>query len=167
MSLKAKLDSQYRHKDSKNLVYVYQVDGTQAEKDAYRAAKGSRNVDDSETGNPLFFLGEFDANGMSRLIEPNISLIITRNNVVVIDDKAAKAAYQAQVKNLMAEKEAAVRATANVFRPQPIGATVRQVAAAGEVKALPTPEELLNNSKAEEGAEDISGKPIVAEDAIA
>lgn len=149
MSLKATVRSSYIKKDV-GRIWVYGVSGTPKEIAAYVAAKGDFNVND-EAGMPLFFLTERDGAGAMRLIKPQIKLLITTNNRVVIDDQTEIVALHAHVELLLADKIAGHMADA-MFKPAT--PTVRPAVAATP-KQLQSAEDLLNdatNQTAGEGA---------------
>jgi len=53
--MKAKLLGQYRSSKTGNLVYRYELNGTQAEVSAYQAIQGENFKADDQSGKPLFF----------------------------------------------------------------------------------------------------------------
>lgn len=53
--MKAKLLGQYRSSKTGNLVYRYELNGTQAEISAYQAIQGENFKLDDKSGKPLFF----------------------------------------------------------------------------------------------------------------
>lgn len=143
--LQATLKSSYRNK-SGNVMYVYNVSGSIAEKAAYRAAKGEFNVD-NEAGEPLFFLPAKDIDGDDRLIEPQLKLLITTTNKVVIDNLAAEQALMRDTKLHLAEKWAdrLIAKKMGGNRPKPV------ISTSSQPETLSTPADLLdaNNTQAE------------------
>lgn len=59
MPLKARFLNSYRSAKTGKTVFRYEVMGTPAELEAYRAAKGENNRDNEDNGNPLFFSTEY------------------------------------------------------------------------------------------------------------
>ena len=66
-------------------VFVYSVDGTEAELDAYKDAKGSEYREDSESGKPLWF-------SLNYVGEVCPMIITTNSNVVADTSQLRKAA---------------------------------------------------------------------------
>jgi hypothetical protein len=66
-------------------VFVYSVDGTEAELDAYKDAKGSEYREDSESGKPLWF-------SLNYVGEVCPMIITTNGNVVADTSQLRKAA---------------------------------------------------------------------------
>lgn len=57
--LRGKYLQQYRHKVTKNLVYLYEVNGSATELEAFKEAQGKYYAESKENGKPLFFYWDF------------------------------------------------------------------------------------------------------------
>lgn len=148
--LTATLKGSYRSKKSGQKVYTYEVDCTPKEKAALKAAKGDY-YRETETGIPLHFITEFDAAGEKRIIEPVVSLVITTNNLVVVDDTKQEQALMRDIKGHLAKSIADAKAAAWVRRPE---ARVNVAAGATSAPAgkLPSAQDLMNETGSNETA---------------
>lgn len=141
MSLKAIIANNYISKRSKQMVFVYTVTGSNSEIEQLKAAQGE-NMRLDDQGNPLFFVTEFDANGMRRKIKKSLDLQITTNNNVVINDLKDRVAYDELVDQHQALEEAKERAKLNIMRPNATAALPTTKAAAAPKQEIST-EKLL------------------------
>jgi len=87
--MKISMQRSYRSKNG-NTTFVYQVDGTKAELEQFKAAQGEYYREDETTGKPLWFTTRFAGN--------TGKLLITSNGNVVADmsafDQAASISAQ-------------------------------------------------------------------------
>ena len=88
--MKIKFIRSYKKRETGNTVFVYAVQGTPAQLEAFANAQGDKNVIDEKTGESLWFTTRFVGNSGD--------LIITSNGKVVADmskfDQAASLAAQ-------------------------------------------------------------------------
>ena len=135
--LKAILRSQYRSRNSGQKVFVYGVTGSPAELEQYKTAQGTNLREVAapapDAGTLLFFVTEFDADGVRRLIQKTMILTITTNNKVVVDDLIDKIARDQRVSLAQEAEEGKLRAQVSVFR------TVRAPVAAPVPAPVPAP----------------------------
>ena len=67
--MKAKLLGQYRSSKTGNVVFRYELTGSPAEVEAYKAIQGEKYVPSDETGKPLLFTTRFQ--GMNGIVKFN------------------------------------------------------------------------------------------------
>lgn len=78
MSLQGKYAKQYRSKKSGNLVFVYEVKGSEKELEHYEECQGEHYKEDPDTGTALFFTTRFAGKACK--------FLITESNKVFVDN---------------------------------------------------------------------------------
>lgn len=148
--LTASLSNSYRKNGKK--VYVYKVDSNKpAELEQYKQLQGDnhRTENPDGTGKSLYFLGEFDAAGRKRLIQPVIKLTITINNRIVVDDTAAEQKLMREIESHQAVEIAKAMAQQWISAPNQ---TVAAPVATPKPAVLPSPDEMNENIEQGVGA---------------
>src|SRR5687767_14285725 len=123
--LTGKFSSSYR-KPGGRLMYIYFVNGTAKEIEAFKSAQGT-NLRTDDKGNILFFVSATLPNGGMRLLKPTINITISggENPRAVLDESNQQFAFMAKVEDHLALATAQEMAKLLV---NPIQSTVPAVA---------------------------------------
>ena len=105
--LKAKLNGYYRSQKTGSPVFVYHVTGTAEEMAAFEAAKGTYFRKD-EAGNVL----HFSPRALSNNRNESITLTITQNNNIVVDDLNKVLDQNSKLEDYILREQAKVMAAA-------------------------------------------------------
>lgn len=159
--LQGTLVNNYRSSKSGQKVYVYAVSSTKPEElSNYKnimEAKGFLKT--NEAGQPLHFVTEYDASGLKRIINSKITLLITTNNNVVMDDSREEQAFMAKVREAEVLEVAKLRAQAWQRKDNQARSTAAPKIAT-ETGSTPTVENLIDETVSE-GNETIADEPVI------
>ena len=98
----------YYYSRNGNMVFVYEVSGTEKELKAYGEAQGDnlRHIDDDTSQSPLYFA----MNPLTEKVSESVPLIITTNGRVVADDAKRVFAERALLNREVAKQKAKIMA---------------------------------------------------------
>lgn len=89
--MKANYLRQYRKPETGNVVFVYTVNGTNEELNAYKVAQGSNYVEDKDSGTPLFFSVNYVGNSANIIITDGGKAILDTSRFDQLSNLASQA----------------------------------------------------------------------------
>jgi len=89
--MKANYLRQYRKPETGNIVFVYTVNGTNEELNAYKVAQGSNYVEDKDSGTPLYFSVNYVGNSANIIITDGGKAILDTSRFDQLSNLASQA----------------------------------------------------------------------------
>lgn len=133
--MKANYLRQYRKPETGNIVFVYTVNGTKEELNAYKDAQGSNYVEDKDTGTPLFFSINYVGNSAGVIITDGGKAILDTSRLDQLTSLAnqSKGAIATEIARLAAMEILGMNPNTANSTPTPKAAAVESQEDLGEL----------------------------------